>query len=373
MTPAALTPAVVCPRLAVLCASYGRVRRGIETVVRELCLERLGRDWPVDLYGPPEAPELPAPHRTIRVSCAPRESTAARRYAGLLAGTRWPLAGAHDYEALHFTARLADTCFWSEPYRAVFNYAGPAAALLCRAKRAWDGSAFIHSGQAGMGPVEVAQAAVGPDWYVPLSPPARDWLAGKRLLAPLAPVVPNGVDLVRYAPGPGRDLGLPRPVALFAGALDEMKRPLLAIAAAARAGMALAVAGDGPQRDEVCQRGGELLGDRFRYLGAVAETEMPALYNAAEVFVLPSFEEPFGIVLLEAMACNKPVVTQDDAVRRWLIGDAGMLVECTDTVAFAAALRAAAGCDWQDRLRQRAQRFDWDIVAGEYRRWLRAA
>ena len=200
-------------RLAVLCASYGRVRRGIETVVRELCLNRLGRDYAIDLYAPPEAPELQPPHRVLRVPCAARDSAPARRYAARCAGTGWPLGGAHDYEALQFTARLADSPFWSQPYRAVFNFAGPAATLLCRAKRAWDGSPFINSGQAGLGPVEVAQAAGGPDWYVPLTPVARDWLAGKRLLPPLAPVVPNGVDTKVFAPGPAAELGLPRPAA----------------------------------------------------------------------------------------------------------------------------------------------------------------
>ena len=94
---------------------------------------------------------------------------------------------------------------------------------------------------------------------------------------------------------------------------------------------------------------------------------MPAVYNAADVLVLPSYEEPFGMVLLEAMACNKPVVTQDDAVRRWLVAGAGLLVECTDIAALAAALRAAAGRDWGEAPRRRALQFDWELVAAEYR------
>ncbi len=350
-------------RLAVLCASYGRVRRGIETVVRELCLQRLGRDYAIDLYAPPEAPALEAPHRVIRIPCAARTDARAQAYARLLQGTRWPLAGAHEYEVLSFCGGLLDSPFWSESYHAVYNFAGPYAAPLCALKRTWDGSAFVHTGQAGIGPVEVLQAIAAPDLYAPLSPAARDWLAGKGMMAADAAIIPNGVATTAFAPGPALACDLPRPVVLCAGALDAMKRPQLAVEAAARAGMSLLLAGDGELRDEVLALAQQCLGSRWQWLGEVPEEQLPALYNAADVCTLASYEEPFGIVLLEALACNKPVVTQDDAVRRWLVGDAGLLCDCRDAEAYAAALQQALATDWQDRPRQRALAFDWDAVA----------
>ena len=50
---------------------------------------------------------------------------------------------------------------------------------------------------------------------------------------------------------------------------------------------------------------------RVRFLGDVAESDLPALYHACDVFVLPSTAstEGFGLVQLEAMACAKPVVS----------------------------------------------------------------
>lgn len=358
-------------RLAVLCASVGRARRGIETVVEELVLERLGRDWPVDLYGPPESPALPPPHRVIRVPCGRREDPRAAHYDGVCGLLRWPMPGGHNYEALSFAWRLLDTPLPTARYLAVFNFAGPYAAPLCRLNRALAGSRFIHSGQAGLGPVEVLQAVSGPDLYAPLSPPARDWLAGRRLLDGETEVIPNGVDTGYFAPGSGTDFGLPRPVVLFAGALDEMKRPLLAVAAVAAAGGSLVAAGDGPQREAVARAGAAQLPGRFRLLGAVGRDELPALYQGCDIVTLPSQGEPFGIVLLEAMACGKPVVTEDDPVRRWLVGDAGVLCDCADLEGYAAALRIAAATDWGGRPRARALVFDWETIAAAYRERLR--
>jgi rhamnosyl/mannosyltransferase len=49
---------------------------------------------------------------------------------------------------------------------------------------------------------------------------------------------------------------------------------------------------------------------KVRFLGRIAQADLPVYYHAAEVFCLPSVErsEQFGLVQLEAMACRKPVV-----------------------------------------------------------------
>jgi D-inositol-3-phosphate glycosyltransferase len=50
------------------------------------------------------------------------------------------------------------------------------------------------------------------------------------------------------------------------------------------------------------------IGDRVTFAGAVKHAELPDYYNAADIFVLPSYYESFGLVALEAMACGTPVV-----------------------------------------------------------------
>jgi len=61
--------------------------------------------------------------------------------------------------------------------------------------------------------------------------------------------------------------------------------------------------------------------------GFVADEDLPALYNLAEAFVLPSLYEGFGLPPLEAMACGTPVVTSNVSSLPEVVGDAGLMVE----------------------------------------------
>lgn len=77
----------------------------------------------------------------------------------------------------------------------------------------------------------------------------------------------------------------------------------------------LLIAGDGPERERLQKRVHELKLENYtKFLGNVAPSELPFLYNACDLFVLPSVvdaagdQEGFGIVLCEAMACKKPVI-----------------------------------------------------------------
>lgn len=65
-------------------------------------------------------------------------------------------------------------------------------------------------------------------------------------------------------------------------------------------------------------------------LGYVSDEDLPALYNAADVFVFPSFYEGFGLPPLEAMACGTPVVVSDTASLPEVVGDAGVYVNPYD-------------------------------------------
>ena len=68
----------------------------------------------------------------------------------------------------------------------------------------------------------------------------------------------------------------------------------------------LIVGGEGPIRGEL-EKLAEPLGERVRFLGYVSDEDLPVLYRAADLFVLPTVElEGFGLVLIEAMACGTP-------------------------------------------------------------------
>ncbi len=168
-------------------------------------------------------------------------------------------------------------------------------------------------------------------------------------------VVPCGVDTALFRPGNGvesRDqLGLDgRPIVLYVGRLEPIKGldPLLDAIASLRAGglpVDLLVVGgdhdDSPRGHEahLRQRIRALgLGSSVRFLGPQPQDVLRAYYVAADVTVLPSYYESFGMVALEAMACGSPVVgsrvgglttTIRDGVTGYLVpeGDVGALAQ----------------------------------------------
>jgi D-inositol-3-phosphate glycosyltransferase len=77
-----------------------------------------------------------------------------------------------------------------------------------------------------------------------------------------------------------------------------------------------------------------------RFVGAQPHADLPALYAAADLFVMPSHYESFGMAALEALACGTPVVASDVGGLRILIehGRSGALVPPTDAAALAAQL-----------------------------------
>ncbi len=97
------------------------------------------------------------------------------------------------------------------------------------------------------------------------------------------------------------------------------------------------IAGDGPMRQKLellVQECG--LADHVRFLGV--RNDIPALMSAADVFVLSSAWEGFGMVVAEAMACERLVVATDCGGVREVLGDCGFLVPPGSPDALAAAL-----------------------------------
>jgi glycosyltransferase involved in cell wall biosynthesis len=66
------------------------------------------------------------------------------------------------------------------------------------------------------------------------------------------------------------------------------------------------------------------------FTGQVAETDLPKYYNAADLFVFPSYYEGFGLPPLEAMACGCPVIVANKTSLPEVVGDAGLLVDPDD-------------------------------------------
>jgi glycosyltransferase involved in cell wall biosynthesis len=101
-----------------------------------------------------------------------------------------------------------------------------------------------------------------------------------------------------------------------------------------------------------------------------SEEHLIALYNAADVFVFPSFYEGFGLPVLEAMACGCPVVASNTSSLPEVVGDAGILVNPYNINGLANAMYevlANEGLreDLTKRGLARAKRFSWEKTARE--------
>lgn len=134
-------------------------------------------------------------------------------------------------------------------------------------------------------------------------------------------VIPCGVDLRLFTPRDKRQaraslgLDLDRPVLLFAGRLDPFKGAdvLLRAAAMMEEDAEIVLIGGSLQQDHDLEQLRQLAADlqidqRVRFLGAQPQEIMPTMYSAADVTVVPSYHESFGLVAVESLACGTPVV-----------------------------------------------------------------
>jgi D-inositol-3-phosphate glycosyltransferase len=109
------------------------------------------------------------------------------------------------------------------------------------------------------------------------------------------------------------------------------------------------------------------------FVGRVGHDRLPLYYTAADVCVIPSHYEPFGLVAIEAMACGTPVVASDVGGLKFSIvpEETGLLVPPQDIAAFTAAIDRVLQDDlWAQKARRQAvlrvqQNFSWAGVAGQ--------
>jgi glycosyltransferase involved in cell wall biosynthesis len=116
------------------------------------------------------------------------------------------------------------------------------------------------------------------------------------------------------------------------------------------------------------------LAGRATHLGYVADSQREALYKGASLLVLPSFNEGFGLPVLEAMAAGVPVIASSRGALPEVLGDAGLLIDPDDPDSLVAAMERMLTEPSLTRLLRarglrRARLFDWTSSA----RALRAA
>ena len=172
----------------------------------------------------------------------------------------------------------------------------------------------------------------------------------------------NGVDTDLWHQGPGGS------GAVWTGRLVPEKAPHHAIDAARAAGVRIVLAGPAMDRayfdDEIAPR----LGPDATYLGHLSQAELDDVVGASAVAVVtPEWDEPYGLVAGEAMACGTPVAAYARGALPELVDDStGRLAHPGDRAGLAAAIVAASALDRDVVRRTAEQRFGKHRMVDEY-------
>ena len=158
--------------------------------------------------------------------------------------------------------------------------------------------------------------------------------------------VHNGIDPARFSPSTHMNRGFNRYI-LCVAELQEYKAVDILLLAAKPLltndnSLTLVLAGDGPLRRDLESLASSLgIRHQTMFLGTQGASEIAALLHGCEMLVLPSRMEPFGIVLIEAMACKAPVVATNVGGIPEIIQHevSGILVEPENPEALSAAIR----------------------------------
>jgi phosphatidylinositol alpha-mannosyltransferase len=348
-----------------VCPYTWDVPGGVQEHVKELAEALIGLGHHVSVISPADD-DTPLPGYVVpagRAVPVPYNGSVARLAFGFLSAARvrrWVKEGAFDVLHVHEPAApsLSLLACWvaDGPIVATFHTAIPRSRALHAAYPVLQTALEKISGR-----IAVSEAA---------RTTLVEHLGGDAVL------IPNGVAVRRYEhavplpgwPGEGGALG-------FLGRIDEPRKGLAVLLdalprlAEAVPDVRLLVAGPGDV-DETRRSIPKPLRDRVELLGLVSEEVKPRVFHSVDLYCAPNTgQESFGIILLEAMAADTPVVASDiDAFRRVLDdGRAGRLFPVGDPAALADALAALledapARAELTRRGREVVHVYDWPVV-----------
>lgn len=273
-------------------------------------------------------------------------------YEQMGAGTAWEYAYYEQHQLLLALEQAAD-------YDVVHSHLGPGAYALSGVPRL--GSRLLHTLH---NPITRDL-----EWFVRQHPDL--WFStvsefqARRLReqgARRCHVIPNGIDVAAFTFAPQGGDGL-----FFIGRIEPGKGPDLAVQVAGRLGCPLVLAGPIIDQQFFDRAIRPFLNGQIEYVGVVDHAQKIELFGRAGCTLLPSrWEEPFGLVAVEAMACGTPVVGLANGALPEIVepGRTGYLAQdeadLTELVAMAVDLNRSA-------VRERvAARFDISHVAQKY-------
>lgn len=223
---------------------------------------------------------------------------------------------------------------------------------------------------------------------VPNSGWTRDWFLKifKGYYHEKCRVIPGGVNINKFVYSESgsrvvdKELNLHhKPVVLFAGKLTRYKGVGYLIGAAKKIHGEIVILGDGPDRERLKEKARVLKVTNVHWVGHLGAgvSKLVPYYSRADVFVAPSvWDEPLGLVILESMACQTPVVVTRKggiplAVKDGLNGffvrprNSKEIVEKVNTLLDNASLRYKMG---QNARRSVEKKFSWETIGNKFER-----
>lgn len=225
--------------------------------------------------------------------------------------------------------------------------------FVCRLLTWFRGKPMIVFGHSGLGADDKWNLLCSPNVFVAFSDYQKNWAEKYKLPWTKIIKISHAIDLERFSPAISR----------------PNKKTVLCVAANTpdkRVGLVEAAVNLIPGANFMAVGKGNPVEASF--------DEMPAVYKKADVFCfVPHPWEAFGLVFLEALASNLPVVTIDDPIRREIVGDAGIFVkEPVSADKLTAAIEFALKAAWGDKPRKQAEKFSWNLVVKEYDKLFRS-
>ena len=345
-------------KIALLCNGYGRVMRGAEQFTYQF-YNQMKDNFDIDIYG------IGKTNHSIQIKSKFRNNF-------------WlPWRNGRAYlESYYFGKTWYKQVINSKKYYdLIVNNAGLGGSYWCNKHRKITGTPFITRARGG-GQEERVSYFFKPNFMVFLTKENEE--STKRFLHKTRTVViSNAINLDEYGRGkkPSSLIkGLEHPIYLGTSAFVNYKRNDLIIRAVSKLDHgSLLFLGDGALKESTLRLGKKLLGHRFRYGGMISHSDRNKIiniYKNADVYVQAARKEAFGVVFLEAMASNLPVVTQNDKRRKEIINNAGILVNCEDTDLFSSSLLQASKRDWGEIPLNQARKYDWKLIKQRYKELL---
>lgn len=230
-------------------------------------------------------------------------------------------------------------------------------------------SKVIYTGHGGIGRSEQLIIDAGVDQYISISRQAYDWA---KLKSDSVTHIYNGVNIEMFE---GANLNKRKSEiikVLSVGALTNFKRHELTIKAISLIPNAhLRIIGDGELKDELIAMAETYIPGRFVF-ERIDYTEMKQAYATADIFVLPSQNEPMGIVYVEALVSGIKVVAPDDIVRREVLDEFGYYVDVTSKEQYSTKILEAYHSDYNNlsAIEYCKKKFSWESISNSYKKLL---